>query len=196
MSMTQSFEQWTAGGKRPVEPIVRISLNLGSPGDRMTHQGTLFLDVPSIGGPSPEIALARNHGETEPNTPDMFYHHCLFTQGGRGWPWVCASAAEGITSLRLSGIKPGSFTVRLYFIEPHQTTKGCRRSDVTLQGNTVLKDLDVFAEAGGTMKCAVREFSKVTLSNTCEVKLTSRSGRTLLSGIELVSTGLPLDKIE
>jgi hypothetical protein len=36
----------------------------------------------------------------------------------------------------------------------------------------------------------------VTLSNTCEVKLTSHSGRTLLSGIELVSTGLSLDEIE
>ena len=87
----------------------------------MTHKGTLFLDVPSVGGPSPEIVV-----ETEPKTPDMFYHHSLFTQGGRGWPWVCASAAEGITSIRLSGIKPGSFTVRLYFIEPHQTTKGAR----------------------------------------------------------------------
>lgn len=191
VSMPQRFEQWTAWGKRPVGPIVRIGLNLGAPGDRMTHKGTLFLDVPSVGGPSPEIEV-----ETEPKTPDTFYHHSLFTQGGRGWPWVCASGAEGITSLRLSGIKPGSFTVRLYFIEPHQTTKGARRFDVTLQGNTVFKDFDVFAEAGGTMKCAVKEFSNVTLSNTCEVKLTSRSGKTLLSGIELVSTGLPLDEIE
>ena len=191
VSMPQTFEQWTAWGKRPVGPIVRIGLNLGAPGDRMTHKGTLFLDVPSVGGPSPEIVV-----ETEPKRPDVFYRHSLFTQGGRGWPWVCASGAEGITSIRLSGIKPGSFNVRLYFIEPHHATKGARRFDVTLQGNTVLKDLDVFAEAGGTMKCAVREFSNVALSNTCEVKLIARSGRTLLSGIELVSTGLPLDETE
>ena len=86
--------------------------------------------------------------------------------------------------------------MRLYFIEPYQTTKGARRFDVTLQGKTVLKDFEIFAEAGGTMKCVVREFSNVTLSNTCEVKLTSRSGKTLVSGIELVSTGLPLGEIE
>ena len=71
--MPQTFEQWTAWGKRPVGPIVRIGLNLGAPGDRMTHKGTLFLDVPSVGGPSPEIVV-----ETEPKTPDMFYHHSLF----------------------------------------------------------------------------------------------------------------------
>ncbi|MFT7641151.1 MAG: outer membrane protein assembly factor BamB, partial [Pirellulaceae bacterium] len=167
VSMPQKFEQWTAWGKRPVGPIVRIGLNLGAPGDRMTHNGTLFLDVPSIGGPSPEIVV-----ETEPKTPDMFYHHSLFTQGGRGWPWVCASGAEGITSIRLSGIKPGSFTVRLYFIEPHHTTKGVRRFDVSLQGDSVLKDFDIFAEAGGKMKCVVKEFSNITLSDTCEIKLT------------------------
>ena len=191
VSMPQSFEQWTAWGKRPVGPIVRIGLNLGAPGDRMTHKGTLFLDVPSVGGPSPDIVVG-----TEPKTPQSFYHHSLFTQGGRGWPWVCASGAEGITSLRLSGIKPGTFTVRLYFIEPHQTTQGARRFDVTLQGDTVLTDFDIFAEAGGTMKCVVREFSNVTLSDTCEVNLTARSGTTLLSGIELIATGLSLDEIE
>jgi len=191
VSMPQTFEQWTAWGKRSVGPIVRIGLNLGAPGDRMTHKGTLFLDLPSVGGPSPEIAV-----ETEPKKPDVFYRHSLFTQGGRGWPWVCASGAEGLTSIRLSGIKPGSFKVRLYFIEPQHTTKAARRFDVKLQGKTVLKDLDIFAETGGTMKCAVREFSNVTLSNTCEVKLIARSGRTLLSGIELVSTGLALDEPE
>jgi len=190
VSMPQTFEQWTAWGKRPVGPIVRIGLNFGAPGDRMTHKGSLFLDVPSIGGPSPDIVV-----ETEPKTPDLFYHHSLFTKGGRGWPWVCASGAEGITSIRLSGIKTGSFTVRLYFIEPRLTAKGARTFDVTLQGKTILKDFDIFAETGGTMKCTVKEFSNVALSDTCEIKLTSRAGATLLSGIELVSTGLSLDPL-
>jgi len=191
VSMPQAFEQWTAWGKGAANPIVRIGVNLGAPGDRMTHGGTLFLDYPNVGGPSPEIVVS-----TEPKKPDVFYHHSLFTKGGRGWPWVCASGAEGITSLRLSGLKPGSFTVRLYFIEPHLVTQGARRFDVMLQGNTVLKDFDIFAAAGGRMKCVVKEFADVAISDSCEVKLVSHSGKTLLSGIELVSTGLVLDDLE
>lgn len=190
VSMPQTFEQWTSWGRGSVGPIVRIGINLGAPGDRMTHQGTLFLDFPSVGGPSPEITL-----QTQPKTPNYFYHHALFTEGGKGWPWVCASGAEGLTSLRLAGLKPGSFTVRLYFIDPKHTVPGERIFDVALQGKTVLKNFDVVADAGGRMRCTVREFADVEITDTCELTFSARIGAPLLSGIELVSTGLTLDSI-
>lgn len=44
ISMPQTFEQWTAWGPGTAKPIVRVGVNLGAPGDRMTHSGTLFLD--------------------------------------------------------------------------------------------------------------------------------------------------------
>ena len=156
----------------------------------MTNEGTLFLDYPSIGGPSPDITL-----QTEPETPNYFYHHALFTEGGKGWPWVCASGAEGLKSIRLTGLKTGSFTVRLYFIETRQTVPGKRIFDVALQGELVLKNFDIAADAGGRMKCIVREIADVEIVDTCELTFSSRKGATLLSGIELVSTGLSLDSI-
>ncbi len=64
-----------------------------------------------------------------------------------------------------------------------------------LQGETVLDNFDVFAESGGRMKGVVREFANVAVTDTCEVTLTARTGKTLLSGVELVSHGLPLDPI-
>ena len=35
--------------------IVRLGLNLGAPGDRQDAEGTLWLDYPSVGGPSPDV---------------------------------------------------------------------------------------------------------------------------------------------
>jgi hypothetical protein len=190
ISMPQTFEQWTAWGQGTAKPIVRIGVNLGAPGDRMTHGGTLFLDYPSVGGPSPEIKL-----QTKPADPDYFYHHSLFIQAGQGWPWVCASGAQGIESLRLTELKSGTFTLRLYFVEPKHTEAGARVFDVALQGKPVLTNFDIFAAAQGRMKCLVKEFTGVQLDGDCTLSFTAHKGQSLLSGIELVSTGLPLDPL-
>lgn len=190
ISMPQTFEQWTAWGQGTPKPIVRIGVNLGAPGDRMTHDGTLFLDYPSVGGPSPEIKI-----QTQPSTPDYFYHHSLFIEAGQGWPWVCASGAQGLKSLRLTELKPGTFTVRLYFVEPQHTAAGARVFDVALQGKSVLKNVDIFAAVQGKMKCLVKEFTGVQLDGDCTLTFTAHRGQSLLSGIELVSTGLPLDPL-
>ena len=156
----------------------------------MTHGGTLFLDHPSVGGPSPEIKL-----QTQPETLDCFYHHSVFIQAGQGWPWVCASGAQGIESLRLTELKSGTFTVRLYFVEPQHTTTGARVFDVALQGKRVLSDFDIFHAAQGRMKCLISEFSDIQLDGDCTLTFTTHKGRSLLSGIELVSAGLPLDPL-
>ena len=190
VSMPQTFEQWTAWGQGTAKPIVRIGVNLGAPGDRMTHGGTLFLDYPSVGGPSPEIRV-----QTQPATPDYFYHHSVFIQAGKGWPWVCASGAQGIESLRLTELKSGTFTVRLYFVEPQHTAAGARVFDVALQRKPVLTNFDIFVAAQGKMKCLVKEFTDVQLDGDCTLTFTTHRGQSLLSGIELVSTGLPLDPL-
>jgi hypothetical protein len=190
ISMPQTFEQWTAWGQSTARPIVRIGINLGAPGDRMTHGGTLFLDYPSVGGPSPMVKVT-----TQPATPDYFYHHSLFIQAGKGLPWVCASGVQGIKSLRLTELKSGTFTVRFYFVEPQHTVAGARVFDVALQGKPVLSNFDIFVAAQGRMKCLVKEFTDVQLDGECTLSFTAHKGRSLLSGIELVSTGLPLDPL-
>jgi len=55
-------------------------------------------------------------------------------------------------------LAPGSYTVRLHFAETYDgiTGAGERVFDVTINGETVLKDFDVYKEAGGSEKPVVK----------------------------------------
>jgi Malectin domain/PQQ-like domain len=193
VSLPPTHEQWSVWGRTsddPVQQIQRVGLNFGAPGVRMTPAGTLWLDYPSVGGPSPVVALT-----IQPEKPEYFYHHALRIRGGRGWPWVAGSGVQGLTSLRLAGLKPGRYTLRLYFTESETRGAGERVFSVALQGTPLLRDLDIFAEAGGPRNALVKQFEDVTCSETLELTFTARAGTPLLCGLELVAAGLPLDEL-
>lgn len=111
--MPEEHEQWSAWGLVAASaPIRRVGLNFGAPGDRMTREGTLWLDWPSVGGPSPDVKV-----EISPQTAEFFYRHAAWMKPGQGWPWVAASGVKGMRSI---AIEPavrrtpfdGSFGVR------------------------------------------------------------------------------------
>lgn len=193
VSLPPTHEQWSVWGRssdKPIQQIRRVGLNFGAPGVRMTTAGTLWLDWPNVGGPAPVVALS-----VEPEQPPTFYHHALRVRGGHGWPWVAASGVTGLSSLRLSGIKPGRYTLRLYFLEPQASRAGERVFSVSLQEKPLLADLDVAAEAGGPLKALVKPFADVECGETLELKFAARVGTPLLCGLELVAAGLPLDEL-
>jgi len=98
--MDDDFEQWAAWGGVAVEaPVQRVGINFGAPGDRMAADGTLWIDCPSVGGPSPNVPV-----HIEPPDAVAYYRHALFMQGGQGWPWVTASGLRGVTRLRIEPI--------------------------------------------------------------------------------------------
>jgi hypothetical protein len=183
--MPEEFEQWCAWGEGKPENIQRVGINFGAPGDRITKKGTLWLDYPSVGGPSPEIAVS-----VEPDNTEFYYHHSLWVEGGEGWPWVAASGASGITSVTVSGLKNGAYTVRLYFAEPGGGFSDARVFDVTLQGKTVLEALDIAKETGGRMRGLVREFKGIHADDSIQVHLAPRKGVGMLSGVEIIAEGL------
>lgn len=118
VSMPETFEQWMSWGETPAEQLLgkieRLGLNFGAPGDRKTEDGTLWLDYPNVGGPSPEIRVA-----TAPAEPSFFYRHSVFVrEGGEGWPWVAASGVRDLKSLKVEGFKPGTYEIRLIFAAP------------------------------------------------------------------------------
>ena len=156
----------------------------------MTEAGTLWLDYPSVGGPSPEIAVT-----TEPKTPEFYYRHAVWAEGGRGWPWVVASGRRDLRELTVEGLRDAEFTVRLYFADPDETAPGKRVFTVMLQGQPVLEDLDIVREAGGRMRGMVREVTGVRCKGVLNVGLRPRVGVPLLSGVELVLEGLDLDPL-
>lgn len=185
VNMPETYEQWTAWGPGPTNNLQRIGINLGAPGDRMTDDGTLWLDHPSVGGPSPVIAV-----RTEPAEAKPFYHHSLWVEGGRGWPWVAASGIEGLRSLKAEGLKQGTYVVRLYFLEPEGTAPGTRVFNLAVQGKPVLSKLDIFREAGGRMRSLVKEFKAVSSDGTLTVALMPVAGETVMCGVELILEGL------
>ncbi|MFT6178426.1 MAG: hypothetical protein ACJAQT_001272 [Akkermansiaceae bacterium] len=187
VSMPPEFEQWASWGKVPVEQtrgkIQVLGINLGAPGDRVTEDGTMWLDEPDMGGPSPEIDLV-----TDPPLADLetFYRHSLFLEGGEGWPWVAGSGVRGIRSATLGGIKPGSYRVRLVFCEPEKQDKSSVFA-VAVNGKKIAGSLDVVREAGGVRKGYILEVPSVGVAaaGKLQIDLHPEAGETVLSGIEL-----------
>jgi len=114
VAMPPQFEQWSAWGDVAVEaPVRRLGVNLGAPGDRVADDGTLWLDWPSVGGPSPTVPV-----QVQPDSAEPFYHHALWSEGGQGWSWVSGSGIKGLKRLRIEPVAlrstpPGNtFSVR------------------------------------------------------------------------------------
>lgn len=178
-SMPEDFEQWATWGAVPKAAIhgkiQRIGINLGAPGDRKTRDGTLWLDFPSVGGPSPEIDFT-----TEPAKPEYFYQHSLWMKKGSSWPWVAASGARDLRSAKLSGLQNGRYTVKLVFSSPNSAK---HRFDVSVQ-DRVVKDLQP-----QMMLASSETFSDIRVANgTLLFTLKPHEGVTLLSGIEVIRT--------
>lgn len=183
VSMPEQFEQWASWGEVPYSKldgkIQRLGLNLGAPGDRKTDDGTLWLNYPDVGGPSPKLSIT-----TEPKTPEYFYHHSVFMKDGDGWPWVTASGVRGLRKLTINGIRPGRYSVRLFFIA---TRDGAASFDVSVNGQRQLKAFDVAKRAGGTMRGVKHVVKSVGIDGSLWIELTPVSGQTVLSGIEVVA---------
>ncbi len=177
-SMHEDFEQWATWGAVPKAAIhgkiQRIGINLGAPGDRKTRDGTLWLDFPSVGGPSPEIDFV-----TEPAKPEYFYQHSLWMKKGTGWPWVAASGAKGLRSAKLSGLQNGRYTVKLVFSSPDSAK---HRFDVSVQGNLALTNYQPSQMAAQTETVS----NVVVTDGGLTLSLLSQEGETLLCGIELI----------
>ena len=85
-----------------------------------------------------------------------------------------------------------SFTVRLYFAEIEDLRPGRRVFDVAVQGQTVLRGLDVASEADGRNRALVKEFRHVNATEQIVIELTpkrqpgQRSAPPLITGVEVV----------
>ncbi len=183
MAMPESHEQWSAWGDDKIEPasIQRIGLNLGAPGDRKTRAGTLWLDYPSIGGPSPKIRV-----ETKPKDPLYRYRHTNWMHASEAWPWVAASTVQGLEELTLHDLKPGIYTVQLYFAEVDDLKPEQRLQNISLQGQQVLSQFDILTEAKQQMTGITRQFDNIKIDGSLTLNLEATAGESLISGIELI----------
>ena len=199
------------------KPVRQVGINFGAPGNRYTENGTLWLEFPSVGGPSPDLPV-----RAECQDPKWFRRHDSAVQGP--YNWITASGVSGLREVRVRMfIQPGKnpslvdafdkhiekiptwseeqikgafeqarpYTVRLYFAETEPPLEtGRRLFDVSLQDKCVLKDFDIVKEAGGTNRTVVREFKGIEVRDDLKVSLARTAASTaepLLCGIEIIA---------
>jgi outer membrane protein assembly factor BamB len=183
-----------------VKPVRQVGINFGAPGNRYTANGTLWLEFPSVGGPSPDIPVRAKY-----DNPRWLRHHNSRVEGAHDW--IAASGVAGIREVAVRMfIQPGSnpssdqiegafeeprpYTVRLHFAEIAERKAGQRIFDVSLQGKRVLEGFDIAKEAGGANRPVVREFKGIGIKDDLRVTLTpagAAKAEPLLNGIEIIA---------
>ena len=94
-------EVWTFNDYRyGKSPIQRVGINFGAPGDRRASNGTLWLDFPSVGGPSPDIPV-----RVAPEHPAYYRRHSSHLERG-GQRWIAASGVLGLECVTLTLAPP------------------------------------------------------------------------------------------
>ena len=165
--------------------IKRIGINFGAPGDRRAENGTMWLDYPNVGGPSPAVELV-----VEGKTTSYFRRHPATIREG-GLPWVGASGVDGVESITIPLVatrddqQDPRYTARLFFSEPSAVAIGERVFDIDIQGTRVLSNLDVVKQAGGVQRVLVKEFKDIAANQQLTVNLRGVQGSPVLSGIEV-----------
>ncbi len=175
------------------KPIRRIGVNLGAPGDRMSDDGTLWLDYPSVGGPSPDVAI-RVEG-IDGKKLRWFRHHSSRIVKGE-LKYVTASGVEGIGSITIPLVKEDStagpvverfYKVRLLMAEPEPTRFGTRTFDVIIPGRASRHSVDPAVLAGGGKRTAVVVFPSVKAGKELTIQFRARTGLPLLCGVEVIA---------
>ncbi len=165
--------------------IRRIGINLAAPGDRMADNGTMWFDAPNVGGTSPNVSV-----DLKGDKLRKFRLHSSLVSG-EGKTWVAGSGIEGLTSVTIglgkSDSKSTRYTVRLHFSEPDPVAVGERVFSVSVQGNTVIEQLDIAKESGGRNRAIVREVTNIEADSNVRIDLSPVHGRAILCGVEIVA---------
>ena len=92
----------------------------------------------------------------------------------------------------LGGFVPGSSaTVRLHFAETYWTAAGLRTFNVSINGNQVLTNFDIFAAAGGQNVANIQQFSApANASGQYVIQFTTLINNSLVNGIEILSSSV------
>ncbi|MBB5374990.1 N-acetylneuraminic acid mutarotase [Deinococcus metalli] len=131
--------------------------------------------------PSPPPAIA---GAAAPATPELYQSE--WTGGAtQGVP-------EGSSAFAFRVPVPnGSYRVALHFTELNKSAAGQRLFDVTLEGTTVLRNFDIYAEAGGANRALVRRFDSPVKDGAVDLNFIRRVENAKLSALEITPVSLP-----
>ena len=91
----------------------------------------------------------------------------------------------------LPGVQPGRYSVELHFSENFHTSTGQRIFDASVEGEVVLNDFDIFAEANGGTTALVQTFDDVDVTDgILNITLVSSQGSATINAIALTNPSL------
>ena len=94
----------------------------------------------------------------------------------------------------LPGVQPGIYTIELHFAETFHTGAGERLMDVTIEGETMLSNYDIFAEAGGMNTAVIEELTGIEVSDgildIIFARASNQTGSAKVSGIAITVASL------
>lgn len=170
--------------------VRQVGINFGAPGDRRAENGTLWVEWPSRGGPSPDLPVV-----VEPADFTTFRQHSslICETGAGGLAWVAASGLRGARQVTVTLSRDPAperpYTVVLHFAEPDATVAGQRVFDIRLQGRAVLSGLDLSARHGPMQAVAYR-FAGIRAVDQIRLELEPRSPLPpVISGVEILAEG-------
>ena len=105
---------------------------------------------------------------------------------GPAGPRLLIDAAVESPTLSPTPVDVRKYTVRLHFAHPRATGVVGQVFNVSLQGELVLENLDIFAAVGKPQRTIVREFKNIAITDQLTVELKSPNARTAISGIQLI----------
>ncbi|MCK5849346.1 MAG: PQQ-binding-like beta-propeller repeat protein [Kiritimatiellae bacterium] len=80
-----------------------------------------------------------------------------------------------------------SYDITLYFAEPDHNIPGARIFDVKIQDKSVLKDFDIFKEAGGQHRPLIKKFRKIKAGSVLTIELIPKSKHNpILNALEIL----------
>jgi outer membrane protein assembly factor BamB len=94
------LEMWTHNqfgrDAKDGERIRHLGINFGAPGDRLTEDGTLWMDYPNVSGTSPNLMVAVRGRQTN------YFCHTYWQFQGEGPAWVMASGVRNARTILIS----------------------------------------------------------------------------------------------
>lgn len=180
-------EMWTFDAiPRSGQRVRKLGVNFGAPGDRRGEDGTLWLDYPSVGGPSPDIPITVSGDSVAYTRRHMSTVEALEPK------WVFASGVHGAESveIRLAGSDDAvaqaeeHYTIRL-FITFGERADADEQVRVRIQG----QDYDLPSARRSPLALhegGIYEYANVPVGEHLRIELDSgASVRPVICGMEI-----------
>jgi hypothetical protein len=176
---------WTfSGAPSKKQSFNRLGINFGAVGDRMSKNGILWLEYPTIGGPSPEINI-----QVTPSPTESFRFNSSKIESNE-LKWVAASGIKNVRKVKISLSpkkedspvpKVKKYTIRLIFTNVENSSES--PFSIKIQDNCVRKNVNILKESGGEMRAVIYTFKNIKVKKDLDIEFSPAALN--LAGIEL-----------